>query len=225
MSDPTLRPRLLPGHARPRERAIAAADAAVDDVSAEPIRLAGSPDIGEVPARHLPARAQFRSVDVWDPLWPDAVQRAAIRAAPIVHRHKGTVYAVKTALAALGMDAEVREWWQETPRGEPYTFTVRAFARARLYDGPLLDVRLIRVAYASVLRAKPESRLFDLTVTATLPATLGLAPVGLARLRVQRAACVRVRTGLTRGLGLAPIGVPRFRIALAGAPVLPRGAT
>ncbi|WP_238258440.1 phage tail protein I, partial [Methylobacterium gnaphalii] len=166
---------LLPSHATPRERSIGGANAAVTDADTDLIRRAGSPDIEEVPAAYLPARAEAVSVDVWDPLWPDDIKRATIKAAPEVHRHKGTVYAVKTALSALKIDAEVIEWWQEAPRGVPYAFTVKARARARLYDGPLLDPRLIKVAYTSVLRAKPLSRAFDIVIGAGFGDTLGLA--------------------------------------------------
>lgn len=221
MADPVARPTLLPPFAVPRERAIGGANAAVAEIDHAVVRQAGGPDIGAVPASYLPARAEMASVDVWDPLWPEAVKRAAIAAAPEVHRHKGTVRAVKAALGALRIDADVVEWWQESPRGAPYTFTVRAFARARLYDGPLLDARLIAVAYASVLRAKPVSRAFDLIVGVVLPAHGGLAPVLTGKAVTARALVPRPRADFAAGLGLAPVLVGAVRVSRAMVPVLP----
>ena len=222
MSDPVARDLLLPSHARPRERAIGGADAAVGDLDTDVVRRAGGPVVSEIPPEYLKERAYGASVDVWDPAWPDDVKRAVIAAAPEVHRHKGTVYAVKTALAALGIAAEVEEWWQTTPRGAPYTFTVRAYVSGSLYGGAFLDVRMVRVAYASVMRAKPSSRGFDMFVGLRLPRTLGLAPAlaGKAVLRV--AMTPRVIIPVSSALGLAPVLVGRARLALAFTPALPR---
>ncbi len=213
MTNPVARPSLLPLESTPRERAIEGADAAIVDLDVGQIIRARS--VADAPAAILPDLAWERSVDVWDPAWSDDVKRAVIDAAPEVHRHKGTVYAVKTALSALGVDAQVSEWWQASPRGTPYTFHVDAYAKARLYDGPLLDARLIRVVFASVLHAKPESRAFDLTVVATFPATPGLAPVAVPRSRTAVAMHPRNFRELTVTLGLAPVAVARSRVATA----------
>lgn len=221
MTEPKKRRSLLLGFVSPPERVIEAADAAIEDFDTDLPRRAGGPDIDLVPAEHLPARAWGRSVDVWDPVWPEAIKRAVIVAAPQVHERKGTVYAVKTALAALGVDAAVIEWWQEVPKAAPYTFTVKAYARARLYDGPLLDARLIRVVFASVLRAKPESRAFDLVVGANLPARAGLAPVLIGKCVLGRAAVPRPRTGMQASLGVAPVLVGKVRVSRAFVPALP----
>ncbi len=213
MADPVARQSLLPLESFPRERAIEGADAAIVDLDVGQIIRAR--EVANAPSAILPDLAWERSVDVWDPAWSDDVKRAVIDAAPEVHRHKGTVYAVKTALSALGVDATVSEWWQTSPRGTPYTFDVTAFAKARLYDGPLLDARLIRVVFASVLHAKPESRAFDLTVAATFPATLGLASVAIARSRTSVAMHPRNFRELAAPLGLAPAAIARSRVAVA----------
>ena len=76
------------------------------------------------PATHLPWLAWAFSVDEWDSGWTDTQKRAVINASYTVHRHKGTVGAVRRALAALGYDTELSEWFQWLPQGEPYTFGV-----------------------------------------------------------------------------------------------------
>lgn len=77
------------------------------------------------PAELLPWLAWAFSVDTWDVTWSEAQKRGAIAASYGVHRRKGTVGAVRRALAGIGLDLELIEWWQETPKGEPYTFKVR----------------------------------------------------------------------------------------------------
>ncbi len=210
MTDPIERPDLLPSNATPRERAIADADAAIGDIDVSPVIAARDPARAPLPV--LSRLAWERSVDVWDPVWPEDIKRAVTIAAPEVHRHKGTVYAVKTALAALQVDATVTEWWQEVPRKAPYTFAVRAYARARLYDGPILDTRLIRVVFASILRAKPESRAFDLTIGAKFPNTLGLAGVALGKVSRRVALYPVVDSHVGTTLGLAGVALGRTRV-------------
>ena len=62
------------------------------------------------PASILPWLAWAFSVDEWDPNWSDDAKRATIRDAVSVHRLKGTIGAVKAALASAGYgDAEVIE--------------------------------------------------------------------------------------------------------------------
>lgn len=219
MTDPLARASLLPPNATARERAVEGADAAVGDLDVAQVTRVRDP--AEAPAAYLPYLAWERSVDVWDPAWPEATKRAVVEAAPEVHRHKGTVHAVEVALGALGVDADVVEWWQQAPRGAPYTFKVTAYARARLYDGPLLDARLIKVVFASILHAKPVSRAFDLTVTATLQSTLSPAAAVLTRSRVRQAASPAPSGELATALGLAPAALARVRVAVAAVPVLP----
>ncbi len=215
MTDPKARQDLVP-EPTPPERAIEGADAAIADVDVTQIITARS--IADAPAAYLPALAYERRVVAWDALWSDAVKRAVLEAAPEVHRHCGTPYAVKTALAALNVDATLTEWWQLAPQGVPYTFHVTAYARGRLYDGPLLNARLQRIIFATVMGTKPESRAFDLTVAAKLPATLGLAPVAVARSRTAVAMVPRNARDLQATLGVAPVAVARSRTAVALAP-------
>jgi P2-related tail formation protein len=61
-------------------------------------------------------------VDTWDPSWTDAQKRQTIKNSVFVHRHKGTIGAVRSALASLGFSAQVQEWFSQLPAGDPYTF-------------------------------------------------------------------------------------------------------
>ncbi len=196
----------------PREASIEGADAAIGTLDAGQIIAARS--VADAPEAYLASLAYERNVVAWDSLWPDAVKRAVLAAAPEVHRTCGTPYALKTALTALGVDATLTEWWQTAPQGAPYTFSVKAYARGRLYDGPVLDPRLIKIIFATILWAKPESRAFDLTVLAEMPATLGLAPVVVARPRIAVGMLPRNHRKLAMSLGLAPALVARPRVSV-----------
>lgn len=72
----------------------------------------------------LPFGAWQLSLDEWNAAWPVAVKRAQIKAAPIVHRTKGTLGSIRRVLSAFGASATLREWWQKTPKGEPHTFEI-----------------------------------------------------------------------------------------------------
>jgi phage tail P2-like protein len=93
------------------------------------------------PANLLPWLAWALSVDEWDETWSEQQKRAMVAASYDVHSHKGTPYAIRRALAALGYDnITIKE-------GELYTFN-----GAQVYDGsirygadgfwPLFDVVL-----------------------------------------------------------------------------------
>ena len=120
MSEP---PHLLPPSASSAEVAQSQAQARLADLPPK-CREMWSPDT--CPASHLPWLAWAFSVDEWDTHWSDAQKRAVIRASFTVHKHKGTVAALRTALDALGYDIELLEWFQEAPPGPPYTFGLTA---------------------------------------------------------------------------------------------------
>lgn len=112
---------LLPPNATAQERALSNATARLGSVPVT-IREVWNPDT--CPAHLLPWLAWAFSVDQWNNSWTDAQKRAAIKASCNVHRHKGTVGALKQALDSLGYNLTVTEWHQKQPVGDPYTFSV-----------------------------------------------------------------------------------------------------
>jgi len=111
---------LLPPNATGELRAQEAAHARLADLPASLLRTMQSPDA--IPANLLPWLAWAFGVDGWDNDWTTAQKRAAVKAAWAVRTHKGTIGAVRHALAAVGMDVEVIEWFDDTPVAEPYTY-------------------------------------------------------------------------------------------------------
>ncbi len=79
---------------------------------------------------------QFSAEDYADDL-PEDVQRAVVKNALRAHRFRGTVYAVRSSIAALGAEVELVEWFDQTPQGEPYTFRINITAQATGHDDAL----------------------------------------------------------------------------------------
>ena len=83
-----------------------------------PVRDLWSPE--NCPVGVLPWLAWALSIDDWDPDWTEAQKRQAVAESVEVHRRKGTVGAVKRAVAVLGYEVEIDE-----KTGQVYTFNVR----------------------------------------------------------------------------------------------------
>ena len=93
-----------------------------------PVRDLWNPD--KCPAVVLPWLAWAVSADEWDPGWSETQQRQVIKNSLFVHRHKGTRGGLDTALASLGFEVDVIEWWQKTPAGTPGTFDLNILVPA-----------------------------------------------------------------------------------------------
>lgn len=110
---------LLSPNSTPLERRAATANALLGDL-AVPLRDLVNPDT--CPAALLPWLAFSLSVDSWEMDWSDLQKRETIKNSLAMHRNKGTIGAVKSALAALGYEAQVQEWFNQIPTGAPYTY-------------------------------------------------------------------------------------------------------
>ncbi|WP_019646963.1 phage tail protein I [Novispirillum itersonii] len=151
---------LLPPNATPLQLALEAASAAIRTV---PVPLRTLHDPQTCPLALLPWLAWARQVDVWDPAWPEARQRAVVAAMPAIHRTRGTVGAVRRAMAAHGFPCTYVGWRQAgLPRG---TFALRTAAGAAFAPSDLTTLRRV-IDSAKALR----SHLAALTLTETAAA-------------------------------------------------------
>lgn len=173
---------LLPGASTPLQITLSLVD------SRRAYILSGFPKLTtllspqDCPAVMLPYLAYQRSVRVWDSAWPEQVKRNVVDAAYEVHRHNGTVKAVKTALAALGVNVRVTEWWQTSPRGFPYTFTVETYASVELYAGEsVITPRVARAIRSTIIATKPVTRDFLFEVGALSTGSIGIAGAIMAQ--------------------------------------------
>lgn len=139
---------LLPLNSTPLERGI---EATFAETTLIPLRTLYNPDT--CPVHLLPHLAWAWSVDRWDPAWPEPVKRAAIKASFYIHKHKGTIGALRRVVEPLGYLIEVLEWWQTLPEGVPGTFALKV---------GVLDTGITEEMYLELERliddAKPVSR-------------------------------------------------------------------
>ncbi|WP_129990486.1 phage tail protein I [Rahnella sp. CFA14(1/10)] len=158
--------RLLPVGSSALEVAAAGACAAIDALPV-PLRQLWNPD--NCPLALLPYLAWAWSVDRWDESWPESTKRGVVRAAYFVHRHKGTVGALRRVVEPLGYLIRVSEWWKTNET--PGTFRL---------DVGVLETGITDDMYQELERliddAKPASRhLIGLTINLDVSGTLPVA--------------------------------------------------
>ncbi|WP_313752524.1 phage tail protein I [Mixta calida] len=112
---------LLPPNAMAAERALEQVMAHVGDVPLD-IRTVKNPDT--CPAVLLPWLAWEYAITWWDESWTEEQKRHVIKSAAGVNKRRGTVSAVKRALSAVDYPCDVIEWFNDTPKADPYTFRV-----------------------------------------------------------------------------------------------------
>ncbi|MEI7221538.1 phage tail protein I [Pectobacterium carotovorum] len=75
-----------------------------------PLRQLCNPDA--CPLKLLPYLAWAFSVDRWDEKWPEVIKSQAIKDAYFIHRHKGTIGALRRVVEPFGYLIRIIEWWQ-----------------------------------------------------------------------------------------------------------------
>ena len=139
---------LLPLNSTPLERGI---EATFAETTLIPLRTLYNPDT--CPDHLLPHLAWAWSVDRWDPAWSEPVKRAAIKASFFIHKHKGTIGALRRVVEPLGYLIEIVEWFNTVPEGVPGTFALKV---------GVLDTGITEEMYLELERliddAKPVSR-------------------------------------------------------------------
>lgn len=161
---------LLPPNASAQEHALAEAIARISDV---PPLVRDVWNADTCPAAILPWLAWARSVDEWDSAWSEQQKRDAVKKSLAVHKKKGTIGAVRDALAAIGVNAVVTEWFNQSPAGDPYTFNV--YLESNQTPLTLVD---ITKALAVVFTAKNlRSHLDTITIAAMSAAPVYVATV------------------------------------------------
>lgn len=164
-------PSVLPENSTPLERGLEQAAALLLDIPT-PIRSVWSPD--DCPAELLPWLAWGLSLDSWSSDWPEEIKRARVRNAIPIARRKGTAESVRSVVESFGGQVAIREWWQKTPRGEPFTFDlVLNLDRA----GAPASAAFVDAVIAEVHRAKPERAHFTFTQGINAAAQIGLLAV------------------------------------------------
>ncbi|MCU0121315.1 phage tail protein I [Pseudomonas sp. B2M1-30] len=159
---------LLPLNSTPLEQGI---EATFAETTLIPLRTLYNPDT--CPPHLLPHLAWAWSVDRWDPAWSESVKRGAIRSSFFIHKHKGTIGALRRVVEPLGYLIEIVEWFNTVPQGVPGTFALKV---------GVLDTGITEEMYQELERliddAKPVSR--QLTGLAISLETQGRLHVGVS---------------------------------------------
>jgi phage tail P2-like protein len=132
------------------------------------IRL-GKPDVSMVqylmnpercPAHVLGWLAWAFSVDAWNPSWSEHVKRDVINNSIHIHRIKGTVGAVRRALATIGFNIDISEWFDYG--GDPHTFRIDAYGDDIFAAGFSINAELYEMVVSLVENVKPVRSHFAL---------------------------------------------------------------
>ncbi|WP_213993918.1 phage tail protein I [Sodalis sp. dw_96] len=163
-----MRNRLLPVGSSQLEVAAAEACARLGEL-AVPLRTLWNPDT--CPLALLPYLAWAFSVDRWDESWSEEAKRAVVRASFFIHKHKGTIGALRRVVEPLGYLIQVTEWWQTNDA--PGTFRL---------DVGMVETGITGEIYGELVRlvndAKPVSRhLTGLSVHLETPGIISVSAV------------------------------------------------
>ncbi|ULF55738.1 phage tail protein I (plasmid) [Serratia marcescens] len=168
---------LLPPNAIPEERALERAT--IEEVLSIPdlIRIVKNPAL--CPVELLPWLAWEYSVDTWNTDWTEEEKRAAIARAAYIHRHRGTRAAIEMSLSSSPFASDVIEWFEKTPRGEPYTFSLEVTQDDRpITLGDVQDLK------SAVMKGKNLRSWFDVTFNGSLDGKAILAGYMVASERI-----------------------------------------
>lgn len=161
---------LLPPNATSTEHAIDDSIARIGDV---PVLARDMWNHETIRADLLPWLAWAYSVDDWDVNWSETQKRQAIASSISVHRYKGTIGAVKEAVSALGVDANIIEWFNMLPLGDPYTFSLEL----DVSDTPLDESTLSKLIDVVEATKNLRSHLIEVVPGATSTTNLYCAAV------------------------------------------------
>ncbi len=180
---------LLPFNATKQERDL---ESTLLRTAILPVDIATVWDPHACPVERLPWLAWALSVDTWDSDWPESTKRSLIANSVQIHKTKGTVSAIERVMDALGVTAELREWFEYN--GQPHTFRLTVWANANAVQGgtnaatamdgdsgvvpdaeAILSPALYRTLQRSVDNVKPVRSHYDFRVGAQFGGELGFA--------------------------------------------------
>lgn len=108
-----------------------------------------------LPEDVLDALAYDLKIEWYEYSAPIANKRRTVKEAMLVHRYKGTKYAVETALHSVFTDAKVEEWFEYG--GEPFHFKLTVYGGS---GGSDLKGLIARIQYAKNLRSVMDNTVF-----------------------------------------------------------------
>lgn len=129
------------------------------------------------PAEFLEWLAYSLSVDVWRKEWPEVTKRALCDNAMQMHIQKGTRGGLEDSLEVLGVRAEITEWWETSPKGEPGTMDITLWVHSNLMPSAavLFSEQYIADLEQQIYRNKRASIHYTLTLAVEMTTGYQLA--------------------------------------------------
>ena len=140
MSDQTPRPSLLPANSSPLEKALDLGFGALLDRIAPPFPELMNPT--STPWHFCRISRRIVVSAEWSAEAAEAEKRLTVELAWPTARQAGTRKALENAAKGLRLMPEMRAWYEQTPPGAPYSFSVRAFTEQPYSEE--IDARLDR---------------------------------------------------------------------------------
>jgi phage tail P2-like protein len=185
MSDPQT---LLPSSASRLEKALERALARQLAELPTPIRDAWNADVIEL--EQLPWLAWGVGKRTWNAEWPEAIRRSIVRTAIPTARRMGSVQSVRDIVAAFGGQLAIREWWELSPKGPPFTFSIVLTLNGQ--TGEAVTARFVEEVVAEISRAKPARAHFTFTQGLSFAGAAAIAggvrPTVIRRLELEQTA-------------------------------------
>lgn len=172
--------------------------------------------IDALPTTVLDHLAVSWDATVWRDSWPVELKRSVLKTTISEKRKKGTVKAVKDALASISSAASIVEWWQTEPKGTPHTFTI--YATQADIEGTI-DAEMQEDVIALIDDAKPVRSHYDFVIQnkakSTINMTACVRPVCYAKIYDNGLLSQDIKSGIGIEAQVRPMSV-RHLIARGG---------
>ncbi|ECL1756457.1 phage tail protein I [Salmonella enterica] len=122
--------------------------------------------------------------DTWRDNWPVSLKRSVFKSIIRTKRIKGTRAAVEDVVSSLGGVVDIKEWFEQSPRGEPYTASIVASINS--FDGAVPSKEMLDDVIRSIKYAKSARTLYSFSQAANISGGIsisgGLQSVSYVRL-------------------------------------------
>ncbi|ECX5714948.1 phage tail protein I, partial [Salmonella enterica] len=104
--------------------------------------------------------------DTWRDNWPVSLKRSVFKSIIRTKRIKGTRAAVEDVVSSLGGVVDIKEWFEQSPRGEPYTASIVASINS--FDGAVPSKEMLDDVIRSIKYAKSARTLYSFSQAANV---------------------------------------------------------
>ncbi|EEM0025050.1 phage tail protein I [Salmonella enterica] len=111
--------------------------------------------------------------DTWRDNWPVSLKRSVFKSIIRTKRIKGTRAAVEDVVSSLGGVVDIKEWFEQSHRGEPYTASIVASINS--FDGAVPSKEMLDDVIRSIKYAKSARTLYSFSQAANISSSIGIA--------------------------------------------------